>query len=551
MNKALLKSYSRKFALAGAVCGFGLSAASGESAWGESSEQWLRQGREAVERALEVKPIERRAKNVILFVGDGMGISTVTAARILEGQLRGEAGEENHLAFERLPYTALSKTYNTNQQTADSAGTMTAMITGAKTKAGLISVGQEAIRGDAASAGGRELLTLLEKAEIAGKATGIVTTTRLTHATPAACYAHVPERDWEGDAKVPPGLGIRDIAAQLIEMPRYWSQKGFPQVDGPEVALGGGRAFFFPEGSIGAAYSSEGDRGGRLDGRNLAEEWLATREKGAYVHDLAGFQALELGATGPVLGLFEGSHLNYEAERREGKGDEPSLAQMTVAALEILERREDGFFLMVEGGRIDHAHHAGNAYRALVDALAFAEAVEAALDAVDLEETLIIVTADHSHVFTMAGYPTRGNGILGLVVGNDQRGEPSDRFATDALGLPYTTLGYANGPGYVGASDAQPEGAKSYPHAPWSFEAAKAGRPNLAEALDVVPQEMECGDFANHLHEATIPMSSETHGGEDVGVWAAGPYAHLIRGTIEQNVIFHVMDYAFGFGNPE
>ena len=84
----------------------------------------------------------RMAKNIILFVGDGMGVSTVTAARIFEGQRRGLAGEDNELFFESAPYTALSKTYNTNQQTPDSAGTMTAMVTGIKTKAGIIGVDQ-------------------------------------------------------------------------------------------------------------------------------------------------------------------------------------------------------------------------------------------------------------------------------------------------------------------------------------------------------------------------------------------------------------------------
>src|SRR5690606_30613288 len=106
--------------------------------------------------------------------------------------------------------------------------------------------GQAAQRSDAASAKGAELLTILEKAEIAGKATGIVSTARVTHATPASCFAHVPNRDWESSSTIPDGQDAKDIAAQLVDMPKDWAARGFPAIDGPEVVLGGGRAAFFP-----------------------------------------------------------------------------------------------------------------------------------------------------------------------------------------------------------------------------------------------------------------------------------------------------------------
>ena len=127
------------------------------------------------------------AKNVILFVGDGMGISTVTAARILEGQLRGESGEENQLSFEKFPYVALSKTYTVDQQTQDSAPTMTAMVTGVKTNDRTISVDQfvKFAEPDGAIVKQHALKTVLEMAEEKGLSTGVVTTTRVTHATPA------------------------------------------------------------------------------------------------------------------------------------------------------------------------------------------------------------------------------------------------------------------------------------------------------------------------------------------------------------------------------
>ena len=131
--------------------------------------------------------IPKRAKNVILFVGDGMGISTVTAARILEGQLRGESGEENQLSFDRFPDVALIKVYNTNQQTPDSSGTMTAIVTGEKTRAGVVSVDASVDRGDFSRANAHRLETIVEIAEDRGLSTGLVTTTSVTHATPRGC----------------------------------------------------------------------------------------------------------------------------------------------------------------------------------------------------------------------------------------------------------------------------------------------------------------------------------------------------------------------------
>src|SRR5262249_2802984 len=119
--------------------------------------EWFAAGRQAVKEAKNLKANINHATNVILFVGDGMGIATVTAARILEGQLRGESGEENSLSFEKLPYVALSKTYSVNQQTPHSAPTMTAMVTGVKTKDGLLSVNQNGVRGDHTTVAGNTL----------------------------------------------------------------------------------------------------------------------------------------------------------------------------------------------------------------------------------------------------------------------------------------------------------------------------------------------------------------------------------------------------------
>ncbi len=252
-----------------------LALAAGAAARDENPGQWYADGQAELQRALQRKPVEAPAKNIILFVGDGMGLSTVTAARIFDGQLRGETGEENSLAFEQLPYVALSKTYETNQQVADSAGTMTAIMTGIKTKGGVIGVNQFVERGNCKSAQGKQLETLLELAEKAGRSTGVVTTTRLTHATPAATYAHVPDRNWESDRDIPESeraAGCKDIARQLIE---------FPQGNGLEVVLGGGRTKFLSEKATDPEDTNI--HGERLDGRDLTQEWLKKNQGNAFL----------------------------------------------------------------------------------------------------------------------------------------------------------------------------------------------------------------------------------------------------------------------------
>ena len=475
-----------------------------------------------------------RARNVVLFIGDGMGVSTVTAARILEGQLRGQPGEEGWLAFERLPHVALVKTYNTNQQVSDSAGTATAMLSGVKTRAGVINVTPDAPRG-LPTRPEQRLTTLFEQAEARGLATGVVTTTRFTHATPAAAYAKISERDWESDADLSAeaaAAGVRDIALQFVE---------FAAGDGLEVALGGGRAQFRPETSPDPEHPEQ--RGQRGDGRDLVAEWLAGAPDRHFVWNAEDFAALDPARGGQWLGLFEPSHMQWEAHRAKDPAGEPSLAEMTRAALARLERHEAGYVLMVEAGRIDHGHHASSAFLALHDTVELSRAVAAALEQVDLDETLVVVTADHSHVFTLAGYPTRGNPILGLARGNDERGAPSGEPLLDATGRPYTTLGYANGPGYPGASDMQPEGPKRFPHFPQKVEGVTQGRPDLSAVDTTDPA---------YLQESTVPFIAETHAGEDVPLYADGPGAHRFGGVREQSYVYHAIVEALGWeaGSP-
>lgn len=495
----------------------------------ETADWWFTAGAAAAHANVGATP--PRAKNVIVFLGDGMSMTTIAAAHILLGERQGKDGESARLAFETLPYTALSRTYETDAQTPDSAGTMTAIMTGVKTRAGFIGVGQAADRADCASSRGHELATALELAERAGMATGIATTTKITHATPAATYGHLPERGWESDVDVgqsPKGGDCADFARQMIELPFG---------DGLEVALGGGRENFMlptqrdPE--------EQGRPGKRLDQRDLIAEWGA-RSGAAYVWNKQQFDAVDIAKTTHLLGLFERSHMRFDHDRlnppadETGRvaADEPSLAEMTRTALKLLKKNPKGYFLMVEGGRIDHAHHAGNAYRALTDTIAFSDAVQVALDDTDAADTLIVVTADHSHTLTFAGYPQRGNPILGLVRGGSDFEDAGSAMALDQHKQPYTTLGYANGPGYVGASDQQPEGPKRYPHYYRSLGKPASGRPDLTHVDTQSP---------DYMQEATVPFMSESHGGEDVAIFARGPGAQAFHGELEQNVIFHII----------
>ncbi|MEP6924649.1 MAG: alkaline phosphatase [Pyrinomonadaceae bacterium] len=466
----------------------------------ENRESWYKNGEMAMIRAKQIAGKIRRAKNVILFIGDGMGISTITAARILEGQLRGESGEENQLSFEQFENVALSKTYSVNQQTSDSAPTMTAIVTGVKTKDGILSVDQTVVRGDYKTVKGNELPTVLEMAEQRGMSTGVVTTTRVTHATPAACYAHIADRDWESDANLPKDAvdaKFPDIARQLIE---------FPFGDGLEVALGGGRAYFLPRETTDPEYPSE--KGNRKDGRNLTEEWTKKHQNSAYIWNKQQFDAIDSKKTHHLLGLFERSHMKYEHDRPKDVAGEPSLTEMTTKAIDVLSNNKKGYFLMVEGGRIDHAHHEGNAFRALTETIEFSNAIRAALAKVNLKDTLVIVTADHSHTFNIGGYPVRGNNILGLVRSNDDQGNADNRYDLDKNGLPYTTLNYANGRG------------------------ALPKRPDLTTVDTTAP---------DYKQEAIASLADETHGGEDVAIFATGAGANLVRGVMEQNWIFQVM----------
>ncbi|MFV0358578.1 alkaline phosphatase [Tropicimonas sp.] len=471
----------------------------------QAGSKWYTDAQAHIQQMVVRQPNTNRARNVILLVADGNGVGTNYAIRLFSGQAAGGLGEDYVQPQEAFPNLALVKTYNINAQTPDSAPTAGAMNTGVKQRFNLINLGENAIHDDCTTESGNRLTTFAEIVAAAGKSVGTVSTARITHATPAGVYAKTANRDWEGE--VPEGCtDSKDIATQLID------QMEAGVID---LAMGGGSRYFAPEGVA----TEDGGEGRRTDDSNLIER---ARGLGVqYAWNTESFSNLTLDGSAPILGLFNSSHMEYEADRAEE--DEPSLAEMTRAAIEALSHNENGFYLEVEAGRVDHGNHDGNAYRTLTDGVAFADAIRVADEMTDDADTLIIVTADHEHAIAFNGYCGRGTPILGLCYGVAQTGvEHSDQPLLGDDGKPYTVIGYLNG---VGSVLRQQEGGNDY----------SGSRPELTqdEATDI-----------DYVQQALVPLSSETHSGEDVAVYAKGPWAHLFDGTIEQNMIFHVMNHA-------
>ncbi|KAH9632934.1 hypothetical protein HF086_002756 [Spodoptera exigua] len=347
----------------------------------KNKDHWNMQAQWILQSKLSNSLNTKVAKNVILFLGDGMSITTLAATRVYLGQKYGHLGEELKLSFEAFPYTGLSKTYCVDNNVADSACSGTAYLSGVKANSGTVGLSAAVKRGDC-----------------------IVTTTRVTHATPAASYAHSADRRWEADTDMPKkGLCCEDIATQMVKG-RVGSKI--------DVILGGGRRNFFPRGQT----DNEGYYGYRSDGVDLIREWKKQKEAQGvfprFVYNKQGLLNLDDSLYHSVLGLFSPDHMPYHLEAGD---DDPTLTEMTQKAIQMLKKKKNGFFLFVEGGRIDTAHHETKARKALDETAEFAKAVEAALRLVDLQETLIVVTSDHSHTMTYSGYSKRGTDILGLV----------------------------------------------------------------------------------------------------------------------------------------
>ncbi len=271
-------------------------------------------------------------KNIILFIGDGMGPAQITAARTMKGKL----------ALEKFKVAGFVLTHSANNYITDSAAGATAYATGHKTYNGAISVDPQTKK---------PLKTILEFAEELGKSTGLVSTSSVTHATPACFAAHVKSRNQQ-----------EEIAEHIAS-------------SGVDVLIGGGRGYFLPKGKDGSR---------RKDFKNL---FGAMR---AYTFANSEMEFRTVGTPERLVALLESNHLNKAKDRKI------DLATMTQKAIEILSRNKQGFFLMVEGSQIDWAGHDNNKNYLIAELLDFDAAIGVAQDfAARGSETLVLVTADH------------------------------------------------------------------------------------------------------------------------------------------------------------
>ena len=301
---------------------------------------------------------------------------------LFQGQKKGRSGEEESLVWDKFPYVGLMKTYNTDRQVPDSATTATALFTGVKTRFGMVGLDEQSQRSvcDNQAVERASVESIADWGARSGKDVGLVTTTRVTHATPSAMYAHSPDRNWEADINLPEGTGgCKDIARQLFDSFETGKIK---------LAFGGGRRAFH---NI--------SNGGIRQTEDLIEKFA--KQVVEYLETMGDLQKWNYSEK--VLGLFGNTHMNYEVDRDTGPGGQPSLTEMTRQAITRLNKSDEGFILMVEGGRIDHGHHATRAKMALEEAVELDNAVKAAVEMTNQEDTLIVVTADHRHAITMSG----------------------------------------------------------------------------------------------------------------------------------------------------
>lgn len=404
----------------------------------------------------------QQPKSAILYIGDGMGIAQITAARIFKGNAR-----DGQLTLDTLEHVALVRTYAADRMVTDSGASGTAMATGVKTN--ILMIGQDP--------DGNNLESILKKAKKAGKSVGLVSTTSITHATPASFFGNVPNRTREDV-----------LAEQLVE---------YGEVD---VVMGGGRQVFFKKGN---PDPESGGKSRRRDDRDLVAEAKAAGYRMIYGQE--EFDALRNEVkggkdTGKILALFSPGMMSYEAHRANDKFGEPSIKEMTEVAIQILNKNPEGFFLMVEGGRIDHGSHANNAHLMATDLLAFDDAVLVGVEASRRSnDILIVVTADHeTGGLSINGYPP-------LEISG------TDLFSEGPGGTASDILTYATGPG------------------------------NNREKMEGVDKASP-----DYLQPSLAPGGSAAHSGVDVPAYATGPGAEAIHGTMNNTDIGIVLIKALG-----
>lgn len=344
-----------------------------------------------------------------------------------------------------------------------------------------------------------QVTSLADWAQRAGKSTGFISTATVTHASVAALYGHAANRYWESDSDivnwdVEPSQCM-DIAQQLIAQ-----QPG----NNFDLIMGGGMSKFLPQN----LKDLNGNRGQRLDNKNLLSLWQGMHPNGIIVHNRNELLKLNVSKVSNIMGLFSSEYMDFYLKSNENK--EPSLLEMVEVAINFLSKKsKQGYFIFIDAAQIDRAHHLNLAGVSLDETLLLEQAVQKARDMTDPNDTLIVVTSDHSSPLSIAGYPGRGTNILGV-----------NQHDADINGLRYTTLNYVAGP-------------KQYLD-------AHGQRMNI----EAIFGEDVWAEYSSYVH-----TEYGIHAGDDVGIFASGPYAHLFRGISEQHSIPQLMAYAACMGD--
>ncbi|MEE9452210.1 MAG: alkaline phosphatase, partial [Gammaproteobacteria bacterium] len=412
------------------------------------------------------------SKNLIIMIGDGMGPAQVTLARLYAKTYL----DQEQLVLDQL-WVGMNNTFaqadvyknETKAIVSDSAAAATALATGHRTYNRSIAISNEAM--------GRPYASIMQAAKNEGKATGLITTTRVTHATPAAFFAHVRHRDMENA-----------IASQYLDK----------DID---VILGGGEENFVSD-----PKKSHFGQAQREDGLDLITEF----ENKGY-HIVYDQEALQTSKTDKLLGLFSASHIPYNIDRDDSV---PNLSQQLQKALTILSQNDVGFVLLVEGGRIDQAAHANDAYSTILETLEFDQAIAIALKyAQQHPDTSLIVTADHETGGMSIARDQDNSVDLSILHEQKAASETISQLLKTADSKAKIIDILVN---YLGDQDWQ------------DSEIAQL----LAEKND---KESVLNDII--AKRARIGWTSTAHTGVDVGTYAFGPVTDLLRGYIENTEV--------------
>lgn len=351
---------------------------------------------------------EKKAKNVILMVGDGLGGSVRNAARMVSRSLV-EGRYQSHLNMEDMDAMTMVTTSGMNSLVTDSANSASAYATGHKTSNNAIGVYTFYPNDEEQVA--PKVENIIELAKQAGMSTGIVATSEIEDATPAAMFVH---------------SRTRYVKDQIVDQMLNDSQR-------PDVILGGGASFFWPQDVTGSKRSDDKDQIKAFE--DLGYQFVGNRTE---------LNAIDTANIDQILGLFHAGNMNVYIDREIEKNpdvlksydDQPNLMEMTQTALDILSKNEDGFFLMVEGSSIDKQLHAMQWERAIWDTIEFDNAVGIAKDFADKNgETLVIVLADHNHSFSVYGTVDYSKSGLDAVRVYEDAGFPTYQD-TDGDGFP-------------------------------------------------------------------------------------------------------------------